>query len=60
MYQASYASLSTFMELLRALLDPGCYWLRLKTIPDGVIEQMGFLRAFANALPEQRRKGRAM
>jgi hypothetical protein len=60
MYQASYASLNTFMELLRSLLDPGCYWLRLKTIPDGVIEQMHLLRAFANALPEQRRKGRAM
>ena len=59
-YQASYASLNTFLELLRSLLDPGCYWLRLKTIPDGVIEQMALLRAFANALPEQRRKGRAM
>ena len=60
MYQASYASLNTYMELLRSLLDPGCYWLRLKTIPDGVIEQMHLLRAFANALPEGRRKGRAM
>ncbi len=60
MYQASYASLSTFMELLRSLLDPGCYWLRLKIIPDGVIEQMQLLRAFANALPEGRRKGRLM
>ena len=60
MYQASYASLNTFMELLRSLLDPGCYWLRLRIIPDGVIEQMHLLRAFANALPEQRRKGRAM
>jgi hypothetical protein len=60
MYQASYASINTFIELLRSLLDPGCYWLRLRTIPDGVIEQMHLLRAFANALPEQRRKGRAM
>ena len=59
-YQASYASLTTFIELLRSLLDPGCYWLRLKTIPEGVIEQMQFLRAFAQLLPEQRRKGRAM
>ena len=48
------------MELLRSLLDPGCYWLRLKTIPDGVIEQMKILRSFAQQLPEQRRKGRAM
>src|SRR5206468_8979398 len=59
-YQASYASLNTFIELLRTLLDPGCYWLRLKTVPEGVIEQMQFLRAFAQLLPEQRRKGRAM
>lgn len=59
-YQASYASVTTFIELLRSLLDPGCYWLRLKTIPEGVIEQMGYLRSFAQLLPEQRRKGRAM
>jgi hypothetical protein len=60
MYQAAYASVGTFMELLRSLLDPGCYWLRLKTIPDGVVEQMKILRSFAQQLPEQRRKGRAM
>lgn len=59
-YQSAYASVNTFMELLRSLLDPGCYWLRLKTIPDGVVEQMVLLRAFAQALPEQRRKGRAL
>ena len=58
--QSAYASVNTFMELLRSLLDPGCYWLRLKTIPDGVVEQMVLLRAFAQALPEQRRKGRAL
>jgi hypothetical protein len=60
LYQSAYASLNTFIELLRSLLDPGCYWLRLKKIPDGVIEQMELLRVFANALPEGRRKGRAM
>jgi hypothetical protein len=59
-YQSAYASLNTFMELLRSLLDPGCYWLRVRTIPEGVIEQMELLRVFANALPEGRRKGRAM
>lgn len=59
-YQASYASINTFIELLRSLLDPGCYWLRLKTIPEGVLEQMQYLKAFAQLLPEQRRKGRAM
>ncbi len=60
MYQSAYASLGTFMELLRSLLDPGCYWLRLKTIPDGVVEQMELLRLFVQRLPEQRSKGRAM
>lgn len=59
-YQSAYASINTFIELLRSLLDPGCYWLRLKTIPDGVVEQMVLLRAFALALPDQRRKGRAL
>jgi hypothetical protein len=60
MYQAAYLSLTSFIELLRTLLDPGCYWLRLKTIPEGIVEQMEALRAFASALPEQRRKGRAL
>ena len=59
MYQAASLSISTFLELLRSLLDPGCSWLRQGTIPDGVIETMGSLRAFAATLPEQRRKGRA-
>lgn len=59
-YQATYLSLSQFIELLRNLLDPGCYWLRLKTIPDGVRDAMAALRDFLAAYPEQRRKGRAL
>ena len=59
-YQATYLSLTHFIELLRSLLDPGCYWLRLKTVPEGVSEAMQALRDFLAAYPDQRRKGRAV
>ncbi len=59
-YQTTYVSLNQFIELLRSLLDPGCYWLRLKTIPEGVVEAMAALRDFLAFYPEQRRKGRAL
>lgn len=59
-YQITYLSLQHFIELLRSLLDPGCYWLRLKTVPEGVIEAMEALRDFLAAYPDQRRKGRAV
>lgn len=58
-YQATYVSLNQFMEVLRSLLDPGCYWLRAK-IPEGVREVMEALRDFLVLYPEQRRKGRAL
>ena len=58
-YQTTYVSLNHFMELLRSLLDPGCYWLRAK-VPDGVREVMEALRDFLAFYPEQRRKGRAL
>jgi hypothetical protein len=58
-YQATYISLNQFMEILRSLLDPGCYWLRAK-IPEGVREVMEALRDFLVLYPEQRRKGRAL
>lgn len=59
-YQTTYLSLNQFIELLRNLLDPGCYWLRLKSIPEGMIESMEALRDFLTAYPEQRKKGRAV
>lgn len=59
-YQTTYLSLNHFMELLRSLLDPGCYWLRSGTIPEGVAEAMQALRDFLAAYPDQRRKGRAL
>jgi hypothetical protein len=58
-YQTTYVSLNHFIELLRNLVDPGCYWLRLGSIPDGVREAMEALREFLGAFPEQRKKGRA-
>lgn len=59
-YQATYVSLTQFIELLRSLLDPGCYWLRLGSVPEGVKESMQALREFLVFYPEQRRKGRAV
>ena len=60
LYQTTYVSLNQFIEILRSLLDPGCYWLRLKTVPDGVKEAMEALREFLVLYPEQRKKGRAL
>jgi hypothetical protein len=59
LYQTTYVSLTQFIELLRSLLDPGCYWLRLKTVPEGVKEAMEALKDFLTLYPEQRKKGRA-
>lgn len=58
-YQKTYVSLNQFIELLRNLLDPGCYWLRAK-VPDGVREVMSAMHEFLALYPEQRRKGRAL
>jgi hypothetical protein len=59
-YQSTYISLNQFMEVLRSILDPGCYWMRMKTIPEGVREAMEALRDFLALFAEQRRKGRAV
>ncbi|HUR80175.1 MAG TPA: hypothetical protein VM733_05390 [Thermoanaerobaculia bacterium] len=59
-YETTYLSLNQFIELLRSLLDPGCYWMRTKTLPGGIVEAMEALRDFLSAFPEQRRKGRAV
>lgn len=60
LYQTTYFNLNQFIELLRSLTDPGCYWMRLKSVPEGVREVMDGLRAFLALYPEQRRKGRAL
>ncbi len=60
LYQSTYYSLNQFVELLRNLQDPGCYWLRLKSVPEGVVEAMDALREFLMLYPEQKRKGRAL
>jgi len=59
-YETTYLSLTQFIDLLRNLLDPGCYWLRLKSLPEGILEGMEALRDFLAAYPEQRKKGRAV
>ncbi|HKO55832.1 MAG TPA: hypothetical protein VJ276_08125 [Thermoanaerobaculia bacterium] len=60
LYQTTYLTLNQFIELLRNLLDPGCYWLRMKTVPDGIQEVMEVLWDFALLYPDARRKGRAL
>ena len=60
LYQNTYLSLNQFIELLRNLLDPGCYWLHLKAAPEGILEAMAGLREFLLLYPEQKKKGRAM
>lgn len=59
LYQTTFVTLNQFVELLRNLQDPGCYWLR-RTVPDGVREVMEILWDFSLAYPEARRKGRAL
>jgi hypothetical protein len=59
-YQQTYLSLYQFIELLRSILDPTCYWLRMKKIPESITESMEALREFLSLYPEQRRKGRAV
>jgi hypothetical protein len=60
LYESTYNALNQFIDVLRSLLDPGCYWFRLKTVPEGVRDVMEVLWDFALIYPEQRRKGRAM
>jgi hypothetical protein len=59
-YQSTYISINQFMEVLRSILDPGCYWMRMKSIPEGVLEAMESLRDFLTVFAEQRRKERAL
>ncbi|MBV9496551.1 MAG: hypothetical protein JOZ54_20050 [Acidobacteria bacterium] len=60
LYQTTYMTLNQCVDLLRNLLDPGCYWLRMKDVPEGVQEVMEVLWDFAMLYPDARRKGRAM
>ena len=52
LYQNAYLSLNQFIELLRNLVDPGCYWLR-KNVPEGTREVMDALADFAVVYAEQ-------
>lgn len=58
-YHTTYNALGNFIELLRSLLDPGCYWIRLKIVPEGICESAELLRDFLLLYPETRKKGRA-
>jgi hypothetical protein len=60
LYQTTYLSLNHFIELLSNLLDPGCYWIRVKMVPDGVREGMADLLEFLILFSDQRRKDRGL
>ncbi|HYM59357.1 MAG TPA: hypothetical protein VEZ11_00540 [Thermoanaerobaculia bacterium] len=60
LYETTYLSVSHFADLLANLLDPGCKWLRTRTIPADVLDLMESLREFLLLYPEMRRKGRAV
>jgi hypothetical protein len=59
-YETTWITLSRFIEVLRNLLDPACQWIRFKTLPDDVRDVLEVLQRFAEAYPEQRKKGRAV
>jgi hypothetical protein len=59
-YQTTYLSLVQFIDLLRNIVDPGCYWMRVGKIPEGVLEVMEALWDFVVLYPEARKKGRAL
>lgn len=56
-YQTTYLSLNQFIEVLRNLVDPGCYWIR-KNVPEGIREVMDALADFATLYADQRAKAR--
>lgn len=60
LYQTTYVTMTQFIDVLRSLVDPGSYWLRMKTVPEGVREVMEVLWDFAMVFPEVRKKGRAL
>lgn len=57
LYQGTYLSLNQFIEVLRNLVDPGCYWIR-KNVPEGIREVMDALADFAALYADQRDKAR--
>jgi hypothetical protein len=57
LYQTTYLSLNQFVEVLRNLVDPGCYWIR-KNVPEGIREVMDALADFATLYADQREKAR--
>jgi hypothetical protein len=59
-YQTTALTLAQLISLLRSVLDPACPWMRLRQVPQPVLEVMGVLCAFAQLYPEVRRRGRAV
>ena len=53
-------TMNQFIDVLRSLVDPGSYWLRMKTVPEAMRDVMEVLWDFAVLYPEVRRKGRAL
>lgn len=60
LYQTTFLTLQQLIELLTSILDPTCSWMRLKQIPQPVIETMEALCAYAQLYPEVWKRGRAL
>jgi len=60
LYQTTYITLNQFIDVLRSLVDPGSYWLRMKTVPEAMRDVMEVLWDFAVLYPDVRKKGRAL
>ena len=59
LYQSASLTITQLINLLRGVLDPASPWVRLRQIPQPILEVMEVLCAFAQLYPELRRRGRA-
>lgn len=60
LYQTTFLTLQQLIDLLHSILDPTCPWMRLKQIPQPVVETMEALCAYAQLYPEVWKRGRAL
>ena len=60
LYQTTFLTIQQLIELLTSMLDPTCPWMRVKQIPQTVLEAMEALCAYAQLYPEVWKRGRAL
>lgn len=56
LYETTYVTLNQFIDVLRALLDPNCYF-RSSRLPESVREVLEVLRDFVQAYGQSRARG---